>query len=220
MGALTHLTLLASVWILYAAIHSILASGTCKTWFQRHFPKGFRAYRLTFNLGSILLLIPPLWLLLAYPGEPLWQWPDVAGWLLNIAALAAVAGFFTTLGSYDMAEFIGTRQLADRRTSVNDQAPMGLSWAHRFVRHPWYFFGLVIIWTREMNAALLLSAVILTLYLVVGSRLEEKKLVLLYGDTYRRYMQRVPGLIPRPWRYLRRSQVQEILASKKPLSPQ
>ncbi len=219
MPAPTHLTLLASAWILYAAIHSILASNACKSWFQMHFPEGFRAYRLTFNLGSILLLIPPLWLLFTYPGEPLWQWPVVVGWIMNVAALAAVAGFFTTLSSYDMAEFIGTRQLADRNDSINDQAPMGLSWAHRFVRHPWYFFGLIIIWTREMDAALLLSAVILTLYLIVGSRLEEKKLVLLYGDTYRRYMQRVPGLIPLPWRYLRRSQVQEILAREEPRSP-
>ena len=43
---------------------------------------------------------------------------------------------------------------------------------------------------------MLVSAVLLTLYFVVGSHLEEKKLAAFHGDIYRRYMQRVPGLIP------------------------
>ncbi len=88
---------------------------------------------------------------------------------------------------------------------------MRLSTAHRFVRHPWYFLGLIIIWTREMNTAFLLTAVILTLYLLLGSRLEENKLLARYGDQYRRYQVSVPTLIPRPWRYLSRQQAEEIL---------
>lgn len=211
MQASTHLTLLAAIWILYGIIHSALASRQCKAWFKTRFPDGFRAYRLTFNLLSLILLVPPLWLLLSYPGEMLWHWPPLAGWLLDAAALAAVAGFILTMRSYDTGEFLGVSQLRSTAPDVDDQAPMSLSWAHRFVRHPWYFFSLVVIWTREMNAAMLLSALVLTLYLVAGSRLEEKKLVMLYGERYRRYMRRVPGLIPLPWRYLRRRQMKEII---------
>lgn len=211
MNPVTQLTLLAICWILYGIIHSVLASRACKGWFKAQFPDRFRVYRLGFNLFSVALLVPPLWLMFTYPGESLWHWPPAAGWLLNLAALAALAGFIAMMGSYDTREFFGFKQLRNKTTEVDDQAPMSLSWAHRFVRHPWYFFGLVLIWTREMNAALLLSAIILTLYLVAGSRLEEHKLVLLYGEPYRRYMQRVPSLIPLPWRYLRRWQVSEIL---------
>ena len=32
--------------------------------------------------------------------------------------------------------------------------------------------------------------------------MEEKKLLVYHGDTYRRYMARVPGLIPLPWKTL------------------
>lgn len=211
MQTTTHLTLLAALWILYGIIHSTLASRRCKSWFSAHFPAGFRAYRLSFNLVSLLLLAPPLWLLLSYPGETLWHWPPMAGWLLDAAAVAAVAGFLGTMGSYDTGEFLGLSQLRGTVPGVDDQAPMSLSWAHRFVRHPWYFFSLVIVWTREMNAAMLVSVLMLTLYLAAGSRLEEKKLLLLYGEPYRRYMQRVPGLIPLPWRYLHRNEVKEVL---------
>jgi len=78
-----------------------------------------------------------------------------------------------------------------------------------------YFLGLVIVWTREMNAAFLLTAVTLTLYLLIGSRQEEKKLLACYGEQYRKYQASVPGLVPRLWRYLSRQQAEEILGMKK-----
>jgi len=38
--------------------------------------------------------------------------------------------------------------------------------------------------------------VVLTVYVVIGTKLEEKKLVLEYGDKYIKYQQEVPMLIP------------------------
>ena len=75
---------------------------------------------------------------------------------------------------------------------------------HRFVRHPWYTLGLVLIWTRDMNAASFVSAEAITLYFVIGSRFEEHKLVAEFGDRYREYQRKVPRLIPLPWRVLSR----------------
>lgn len=209
-----HLLLLALTWIGYAAIHSLLATHTCKSLFQKFFPHAFRGYRLGFNLLSGALLIPPLWLVFSYPGNPLWHWPAALRLVVDTAALAAVAGFAWSLKMYDSAEFLGLSQLGRTPPGILDQAPMRLSWAHRFVRHPWYFFGLVIIWTREMNAAFLVTALALTLYLVIGSRLEERKLIACYGEQYRAYRKRVPGLFPVPWRYLTLQQAKEILSIK------
>jgi len=42
----------------------------------------------------------------------------------------------------------------------------------------------------------------ITAYFIAGSRLEEDKLLAVYGETYRRYMAKVPGLMPLPWKYL------------------
>jgi protein-S-isoprenylcysteine O-methyltransferase Ste14 len=190
MSPTLHLTLLAAGWTLYGLIHSLLASHCCKAW-------------------------PPLILLFSYPGSPLWHWPGALGWVADGAALAAIAGFIATFRIYDTSEFLGTRQLRNRSAALDDQAPMSVSWAHRFVRHPWYFLGLVVIWTREMNAALLTTAVILTLYVIAGSRLEERKLDDLYGERYRAYRQRVPALLPLPWRYLSRRETALINRSGK-----
>ena len=211
MTAATHLTLLAAGWALYGLIHSVLACPASKAWFRTRFPRWFRAYRLLFNLIAGLLLVPLLWLLFSYPGKALWQWPGVTGWIADAAALAAGAGFLWSMKVYDSGEFLGLRQLHQASAEADLPAPLRLSWAHRFVRHPWYFFGLVILWTREMNGALLITAVMLTLYVVVGSRREENDLIARYGAQYREYRKRVPALIPLPWRYLSLRQAQDIL---------
>ncbi|MFB6260531.1 MAG: isoprenylcysteine carboxylmethyltransferase family protein [Thiohalorhabdaceae bacterium] len=79
-----------------------------------------------------------------------------------------------------------------------------------FVRHPWYFFGLVILWTRDLHLAGLVAAVAISAYLVIGSRLEERKLLSAYGTAYAAYKRRVPGLAPLPGRYLSRAEATEL----------
>jgi len=68
---------------------------------------------------------------------------------------------------------------------------------YRFVRHPLYFFSLLALWSMPvMTVNLLMFNIGATLYFVIGSRVEERRLVQSYGEAYRAYQQRVPGLIP------------------------
>jgi protein-S-isoprenylcysteine O-methyltransferase Ste14 len=132
----------------------------------------------------------------------LWAWRGAWFWVANGIAALAAAGFLWSLRWYDGQEFLGLRQWRARETSVEDQERLHLSPLHRWVRHPWYFLGLLIIWTRDINAAWLLTAVFASAYLWFGSRFEERKLLVYHGEAYRRYRERVPGLIPLPWRHL------------------
>ncbi|MBS1173845.1 MAG: hypothetical protein H6R12_2675 [Proteobacteria bacterium] len=99
-----------------------------------------------------------------------------------------------TLRDYDGSEFLGLRQWRAREQRVEDQESFHLSTLHRFVRHPWYSLGLVLLWTRDMDAARLVAATLATGYLVIGSWLEERKLLVYHGERYRSYRQRVPAL--------------------------
>jgi len=193
---------LALAWLAYSALHSALASLPAKRALAAAFPHLMPFYRLAFNAQAVLLLLPLLWLTYRNPGALLWRWQGVAFWFGNGLALAALGGFWHTLSSYDMKEFLGLRQWRGHVERIEDQEHFHLSWYHRFVRHPWYFFGLVLLWTRDMYALPLLSTVMITLYFVIGSRLEERKLLIYHGDTYRRYMAHVPGLFPLPWKFL------------------
>jgi protein-S-isoprenylcysteine O-methyltransferase Ste14 len=191
-----------------------LASLQVKRRVAADWPNLMPYYRLSFNVLALLLLLPILWFTYQDPGPVLWRWQGLAAWLANGLALAAIFGFWLSLKSYDMQEFLGLRQLQSHVRKVEDQENFHLSAFHRFVRHPWYFFGLVLIWTRDMSETTLLSSVFLTLYFVVGSWLEEKKLLVYHGEIYRSYMARVPGLIPLPWKFLTAEEAESLLKQK------
>jgi len=205
--------LLAFSWLLYFAIHSIIASLKMKRWVVAHWPEMMCLYRLIFNLLAVLLIIPPLLLMYFLHGPWLWQWSGMAAWLANGLALLALLGFAWSLRYYDGQEFLGLRQWRAGIKTVEDQERFQISPLHRFVRHPWYSLTLVLIWTRDMDAAFLVTAVAFTLYFILGSWLEERKLIQYHGEIYRRYREQVPGLIPLPWRYLSRKQVNELLGN-------
>jgi len=205
------IVLLSLCWIGYFALHSALASLVVKRSVSAAWPNLMPYYRLMFNILALLLILPILWLTFHDPEPMLWRWQGIAAWLANGLALAAIFCFWLSLKNYDMQEFLGLRQLQLHVRKVEDQEHFHLSPFHRFVRHPWYFFGLVVIWTRDISVTTLLSSVMITLYFFVGSRLEEKKLLVYHGDTYRRYMARVPGLIPLPWKSLTAKEAEALL---------
>lgn len=202
---------LAAALLGYCLLHSGLASLRCKAWVARRWPALMPAYRLLFNALALLLLVPVLALLWSYPGAPLWHWPGVWGWLADGLALLAAAAFLHSLGSYDLGEFSGTRQWRAGRAQVDGEG-FRIGFWHRFVRHPWYCFILVLLWTREINAAQLLTYGGVSLYFLVGSRLEERKLIAWYGAPYREYRRRVPGLLPLPWKWLTRAEARALEA--------
>jgi protein-S-isoprenylcysteine O-methyltransferase Ste14 len=197
--------------VVYCIIHSLLASMWMKNKIAKRWPGFMPVYRLMFTTLAVLLLIPPTWLLYRFPGPLLWSWKGPWFWVANLLALLAVVGFLWAGRSYDLQEFIGIRQWRTRAKSINDQELFRISYLHRFVRHPWYLFVLVILWTRDIHAADLVMYIIITFYLVIGSRLEERTLLAYHGNMYRRYRERVPGLIPLPWRYLNRTEAAELV---------
>lgn len=198
-----HALLLLILWMVYFGLHSWTASlGFKKIVFLR-WPAFKDWYRLTYNMFSTLTLLPPLVLMIVWKTEPVIDWSGLTTWVLNAIALAALVLFYLSTRYYDMKEFLGTCVLVKSSGIHHEHQTFCLSPFHRFVRHPWYFFGLLLIWTRNMDLMQLVSSLAMTLYLVVGSYLEERKLVLEYGEMYRRYQQKVPGLIPLPWKYLK-----------------
>jgi protein-S-isoprenylcysteine O-methyltransferase Ste14 len=204
------LWLLAGYLLFYCALHSGLASLRCKRWVAAHFAALMPYYRLGYNTLALLLLLPLAVLVWSYDGALVWQWHGVWGWLMNALALLALIAFIGTLREYDLGQISGSAQLHQRLSDPERQARLRFGWWHRRVRHPWYFFGLVVFWTRDMNAAQLLLYVMLSGYFVIGSKLEERKLIVQFGEAYRRYCQLVPGLIPLPGRSLSRQQAAEL----------
>ena len=209
----SNLIILALVWLAYFVLHSLLASLRAKHWVARRMSSLVPLYRAGFNIIAIGSIVPPLWLMHAYGGDMVWEWRGPGLYIVNTLGALAVIGFFWSLKYYDGMDFLGLRQLKSGNRVVEDQEKFCISPLHRVVRHPWYFLALVIIWTRDMDSAFLLSAVCMTLYFIIGSWQEERKLVVYHGEIYRLYKTFVPGLFPLPWRYLDDINLKELLSN-------
>ena len=205
------IVILMVMWLVYFLVHSLLASLTVKQFVADRWPGLMPWYRLLFNILASVLVLPPLYVLYSYPGDTLWAWRGLWFYVANGIALTALLAVFWSMRFYDGGEFLGVRQLREHRRDVADQETFQLSPLHRYVRHPWYALALVLIWTRDMNLAMLVTAVMITAYFIIGSRLEERKLIAYHGEVYQRYRQHVPALLPLPGRHLTREQAKALL---------
>lgn len=184
------LSTLAGGLVLWCALHSLSADERISGWFLRKTGRDARGYRLRYNLVALGTLLPLVLLRIGLADAPVFQWP---GWLLPLR-LAGVTGAFYLLVApcyqYDIPVFLGLR---------HEDYGKGLQTAGILsrVRHPWYSAVLVLLWLPDLDAAGLVTSAVLSIYLVLGARLEEGRLLRLLGDPYASYQKRVPMFIPK-----------------------
>lgn len=183
------------IWTLYYIFHSIFASLYVKSMFQKLFPNVNRYYRLGYSIlataGLILIL--------------LFQYSFDSPVLFNSLVLRYLAFFFLVIpGTLIMIVSLkkyflllsGVRSVFQPVPSVE----LKVEGIHRMVRHPLYsgtilwVWGLFFIFPMVNN---LIAVVLLTLYVIIGIRFEERKLMQQFGSTYANYALTVPMLIPR-----------------------
>jgi protein-S-isoprenylcysteine O-methyltransferase Ste14 len=56
-------------WLVYFALHSLLAASVTKAWITRYWPQFAPGYRIAFNVLAVLTLLPILWQLVESYGE-------------------------------------------------------------------------------------------------------------------------------------------------------
>nr|WP_281383008.1 NnrU family protein [Dissulfurirhabdus thermomarina] len=190
---------MAAGWLAFFAWHSVLAADGPKAWAARHLPRLAPAWRLAYNVAStawVAVLVA-----LEHRVETPVAWDPLSGPLapFTLAADAAAAVFFASaLLRADPLHFAGIRQILVREVDPPDRLVTTGPW--RWIRHPLFASGIVLVWGRRLEVHQACSALLITLYLVVGARLEERRLLRRFGDDYRRYMERTGRFLPRAGR--------------------
>ncbi|HMU92527.1 MAG TPA: isoprenylcysteine carboxylmethyltransferase family protein [Anaerolineales bacterium] len=183
------LLLALAIW---GIVHSFLAS---------HFAKGMISlktggadfYRLTYNVFALISFAPILYLMRTLPDQPIYQVASPWNLVMFGGQLFALLMLLIAFLQTDSLSFVGLRQLFEKETT----GALVTRGMYRIVRHPLYTFGLLFIWlTSTMTQNSLTVYCGATLYILIGTYFEERKLLLDFGEAYAEYQRKTPMLIP------------------------
>ena len=177
----------------YYVLHSILADARIKE--KLYTILLIRYYRLFFNFLSVILLVGLLVFFKQLQTPILFgALPWIGGMLMGLGGLLLLL----SLRHYDLGEFSGIHQINHNGAAPNHS--LNQNGLNGIVRHPLYTATFLLLWGFFLYyptlKTLCLSGVS-SLYLIIGTRLEEQKLVVVFGEEYLDYQKRVGRFLPR-----------------------
>ncbi len=198
MNRVQSISILALLWAAWCFLHSLLISSGFAAGMKQIMGSRFGYYRLFYSIFSLLTLLPVVfyqWLLeekviFAWP----WPW-----YLLKLCLYAAsFLLFYSGFRVYDIQYMLGIKQIHDMRHGRKAQdIELTTEGILGYVRHPWYSGALLLILAfGVITDVSLVSKTVLIVYIIIGTFLEEKKLIAEIGEPYRAYRKKVPMLIP------------------------
>jgi protein-S-isoprenylcysteine O-methyltransferase Ste14 len=182
------------------SIFAVQHSGMARQGFKRLFARfaSPAIERSTYVLLASLSLILLFWQWRPMP-MTIWNIDDPV--LAGIATAGGFAGWLIVLYSTFLIshfELFGLTQVVSHFAGrVAEPMKFKTPGLYRLIRHPIYLGFIIAFWcTPVMTLGHLLFAAVTTAYIFVGIYLEERDLVSLFGDQYRRYRDKVAMLVP------------------------
>jgi protein-S-isoprenylcysteine O-methyltransferase Ste14 len=177
--------------------HSGMIRRRFRTWMAGRIPVDYHGALYTLASSLILFLVVLFW---QASDLTLFALHGPLRWMARGFFFAAAAG--TGWGYFSLEGFdpFGVGPLKARWSGKPLQTPppsLTLRGPYRWVRHPLYFFILVMVWScPDLAADRLLFNLLWTGWIIAGALFEERDLVAEFGDGYRAYQKKVPMLIP------------------------
>ena len=181
---------------IFAVQHSGMARQGFKKLFARFASPAIE--RSTYVLLASLSLILLFW---QWRPMPMMVWNIEDPVLAGIATAGGFVGWLIVLYSTFLIshfELFGLTQVVSHFAGrVVEPMKFKTPGLYRLIRHPIYLGFIIAFWcTPTMTLGHLLFAAVTTAYIFVGIYLEERDLVSMFGDQYRRYREKVAMLIP------------------------
>ena len=191
--------LVALMWTGYCSLHSYLISIRFTNMMMRLLKNYYAFYRLSYVLISVILLFPIINITAELDNDIIitytLPWSIVRYALILCSLLIFLKAF---IFDYDTLSFFGIRQILNFRGKKINNPGEGIkkSGLLGIIRHPMYFALIIFLWCQTFRLSDIVANIVLTAYIIIGTKLEERKLVLEFGDSYVQYQKEVPMLIP------------------------
>ena len=185
---------------LFAIQHSVMARAGFKRVWTRVIPKSIERSTYVLIASLVLLLVFWQWRPIT---TPVWTVTSPAGVaVLNIVFWFGWALLFASSFMISHFELFGLTQVIARLRRKELPAPrFHTPMLYQHVRHPLYLGFLLAFWsTPSMTVGHLVFALGCTGYILIAIQFEERDLIRLFGDQYRRYREQVGMLLPMPGR--------------------
>ena len=182
------------------SIFAVQHSGMARQGFKRLFARfaSPAIERSTYVLLASLSLILLFW---QWQPMPMVVWHIEDPVLAGVATAGGFVGWLIVLYSTFLIshfELFGLTQVVSHFAGrVAEPMKFKTPGLYRLIRHPIYLGFIIAFWcTPTMTLGHLLFAAVTTAYIFVGIYLEERDLVSMFGDQYRRYREKVAMLVP------------------------
>ncbi|HBZ54095.1 MAG TPA: hypothetical protein DEO88_01710 [Syntrophobacteraceae bacterium] len=160
-------------------------------------PRPYHGALYAIGSGAMLTVVVGLW-----QSSSTWVYgfegiPRLTMRGLFLLAMAGFAWGISTLRSFDPLGLAGIG--AHFHKKAPGQHNLVVAGPYLWVRHPLYFFSILLIWScPDLTSDRLLFNILWTSWIFLATFLEEADLVAEFGDAYRDYQRKVPRLFP--WR--------------------
>jgi protein-S-isoprenylcysteine O-methyltransferase Ste14 len=193
--------ILVILWIAFCALHSAMISATFTNFIKHKIGDRYRFYRLFYNIFSIITLIPVLFYAASIRQTPFFVWD---GYLLPVKYILLFVGvlcFIMGSRNYSFGQFSGLAQIKEGTNNnlINKTGKLSSRGILGIVRHPFYAGIFPLLWSNDLDVTALITNIILSVYVLIGTLLEERKLIAEFGGAYREYQQKVSMLFPLIW---------------------
>jgi methanethiol S-methyltransferase len=191
----------ALLWILWCTLHSTLIATRVTDYMKNKLGDQFRFYRLFYNTVSLVTLVPVVYYSISIRQEPVFRWE---GHLVIVKYLLLATSIYLFIAGgkhYSMSQFLGIRQIKTGRANrtLSEYDTFNTSGILGAIRHPWYTGAIIAVWAGDISPLTFLINIIISAYFVIGTILEERKLLLEFGEKYREYQKNVSMFIPYKW---------------------
>ena len=193
--------MLVLLWGAWCFLHSFMITPAVTGFIRNRFEKSYRYYRIVYNITALATLVPVLVYSFSIKGPLLFSWEGPLRIIQGLLVIFALVLFIGGARRYDLARFLGIRQLSEDGACavLTDDCRLDTGGILSMVRHPWYAGGILIVWAGNPDMTAILSNLVITLYFIIGALLEERKLLVGFGEEYIDYRRRVSMLFPIKW---------------------